>query len=251
MNKKKIRMFGIMVLIISLILPIGISKLLDLKEINKEISLEDNQTQEILKKHPIIVNLYRHQQDYTADAKSETYVVKRKDEYSDTKQKQLLYLQSLFSNEIQKLIDFKILSRQLLEVNNDKKYQVEYGTIREYQNTYDLEHIFRMKPDPYKGVDYSMDADTHKITHIELRQENPFNYTDDEFKEIALQMIKYLELDDIDDWVYNQYGYESNQAKLRVSCYVDKRYTDTYNLVIEVTLLGVINSRLWGLYFDK
>ena len=30
--------------------PIGISKLLDLKEINKEISLEDNQTQEILKK---------------------------------------------------------------------------------------------------------------------------------------------------------------------------------------------------------
>lgn len=48
MNKKKIRMFGIMVLIISLILPIGISKLLDLKEINKEISLEDNQTQEIL-----------------------------------------------------------------------------------------------------------------------------------------------------------------------------------------------------------
>ena len=101
-------MFGIMVLIISLILPIGISKLLDLKEINKEISLEDNQTQEILKKHPIIVNLYRHQQDYTADAKSETYVVKRKDEYFDTKQKQLLYLQSLFSNEIQKLIDFKI-----------------------------------------------------------------------------------------------------------------------------------------------
>lgn len=59
--------------------------------------------------------------------------VKRKDEYSDTKQKQLLYLQSLFSNEIQKLIDFKILSQQLLEVNNDKKYQVEYGTIREYK----------------------------------------------------------------------------------------------------------------------
>ena len=87
-------------------------------------------------------------------AKSETYVVKRKDEYSDTKQKQLLYLQSLFSNEIQKLIDFKILSQQLLEVNNDKKYQVEYGTIREYQNTYDLEHIFRMKPDPYKGDVY-------------------------------------------------------------------------------------------------
>ncbi len=244
-------MFGIMILIISLILPIGISKLLDLKDINKEISLEDNQTQEILKKHPLIVNLYRHQQDYTADSKSETYVVKRKDEYSDTKQKQLLHLQSLFSDEIQKLIDFKILSQQLLEVNNDKKYQVEYGTIKEYQNTYDLNHIFRMKPDPYKEIDYYMDADTHKITHIELMQDNPLKYTENELKEITSQMIKYLELDDIDDWVYNQYGYESNQAKLRVSCYIDTRITDTHILVIEVTLLGAINPRLWGLSFNK
>ena len=31
-------------------------------------------------------------------------------------------------------------------------------------------------------------------------------FNDEELKTISWHMIKYLELDDIDDWVYNQYG---------------------------------------------
>ena len=68
------------------------------------------------------------------------------------------------------------------------------------------------------------------------------------FKKIRLYYIlknRILELDDIDDWVYNQYGYESNKAKLRISCEFEKR-VDTNNININVTLLGVLRPLLYG-----
>ena len=58
MNKKKMRVIGSFVLIISLSFPMIIVGFQDFYDINKEISLENSQTEDILKEHPVICLLY-------------------------------------------------------------------------------------------------------------------------------------------------------------------------------------------------
>lgn len=50
-------------------------------------------------------------------------------------------------------------------------------------------------------------------------------------------MIEYLGLNEIDDWVYNEYGYESYQVKLQVTCEISE-YTYYNDLNIRVAMLG-------------
>lgn len=54
-------------------------------------------------------------------------------------------------------------------------------------------------------------------------------------------MIEYLELDDVEDWSYNLYGYESQILKLRVYCESNQNY-ESPNLSIGARLLGLPGS---------
>ena len=126
MNKKKMRVIGSFVLIISLSFPMIIVGFQDFYDINKEISLENSQTEDILKEHPVIEGIYKFYQNSSTN--SQEYVIKRKDEYTVKEQEKLLQLQTLFSGEIEKLMNHKILSHELLE-NEDEKYIADYGTL--------------------------------------------------------------------------------------------------------------------------
>ena len=213
MNKKKMRVIGSFVLIISLSFPMIIVGFQDFYDINKEISLENSQTEDILKEHPVIEGIYKFYQNSSTN--SQEYVIKRKDEYTVKEQEKLLQLQTLFSGEIEKLMNHKILSHELLE-NEDEKYIADYGTLIDDENAYYLRQVLRMWQDSFKSFDYQMDPQTHKIIGFSMSQEDNLIMSDNEMKTMAWRMIEYLELDDIDDWVYNQYGYESNKAKLRI-----------------------------------
>ena len=208
MNKKKMRVIGSFVLIISLSFPMIIVGFQDFYDINKEISLENSQTEDILKEHPVIEGIYKLYQNSSTN--SQEYVIKRKDEYTVKEQEKLLQLQTLFSREIEKLMNHKILSHELLE-NEDEKYIADYGTLIDDENTYYLRQVLRMWQDSFKSFDYQMDPQTHKIIGFSMSQEDNLIMSDNEMKTMAWRMIEYLELDDIDDWVYNQYGYESNK----------------------------------------
>lgn len=237
MNKKKIRIIGISILIFSLCLPIVMSLLFDFYDINKEVSLKDNQTEDILKKHPTIEGIYKINK-YSSDEKEE-YVVKRIDEYDKDKQDKLRQYQSLFSQEIQGMLNHKVMSHELLE-NNDNPYKVNYGTIITDENDYMLNQILRMGEDSYKSLSFLMETKTKKIYDFSVDQEKNFTINDEEMKKMAWSMIEYLKLDDIDDWVYNLYGYESNKAKLRVSCEFEKK-VDINCIHIGVTMLGTLS----------
>lgn len=50
MNKKKLRFIGIFILILSLSFPMIIVGLQDFRDINKEMTLENSQTEDIFKK---------------------------------------------------------------------------------------------------------------------------------------------------------------------------------------------------------
>lgn len=237
MNKKKLRFIGIFILILSLSFPMIIVGLQDFRDINKEMTLENSQTEDILKKHPVIESIYQLYQNIPE--KSEEYVIKRIGEYSEDKQAKLKEFQSYFSEEIQQLINHKVLSQELLE-NFDDEYVADYGTIVTYENTYYLRQVLRMWEESFKSLDFQMDPLTHKIIDFSMSDAKDIVFNDEELKTISWHMIKYLELDDIDDWVYNQYGYESNQAKLRISCEFQKR-VGTNQFHISVDLLGVLS----------
>ena len=57
------RVIGSFVLIISLSFPMIIVGFQDFYDINKEISLENSQTEDILKEHPVIEGIYKFYQN--------------------------------------------------------------------------------------------------------------------------------------------------------------------------------------------
>lgn len=246
MNKKKIRILGIVTLLFSLSFPLIVGTVQDYHDINKELSLEDNQTQEILKNHPIIGNIYQlYQSGNLTDSRIE-YKIRQKDEYTASEQETLLHLQSLFTKEIQQLLQNHVLNASLLEIDPSKDYQADFGTLVtfETENFYRLEQVLRMWEKSFKSIDYVMEPKSNKIIGINITQQEKLTLSDEELKTIAWAMIQYLELDDIDDWSYNQYGYESNKAKLRISCTLQKR-TELYTFDIDISLLGILNQNIY------
>ncbi|WP_044600010.1 hypothetical protein [Candidatus Stoquefichus massiliensis] len=235
-KNNKLRVLCLLIIVFSLGLPLFMTSLQDFNDINKEVELEDNQTEAILKNHPVIESIYKLRQRKTD--KSEEYVIKRKDEYDEKKQEKFIKIQSLFSKEIQKMIGYKIMSHEMLE-NDDQVYIADYGTITYYEEVYYLDQILRMWEDSFKSFGYEMDPVTHKIIEFSMSQEKSIQLSDEEIKKMVWSMIEYLELDDIEDWAYNQYGYESNQAKLRIACDIEKR-VDTDTVRISVDLLGAL-----------
>lgn len=246
MNKKRIRILGITTLVFSLCFPLIVGTVQDYRDINKELSLEDNQTQEILKKHPIIGNIYQIQQSGDLTDSRIEYKIRQKDEYTSSEQETLLRLQSIFTKEIQHLLEKNILNAALLETDLNQEYQADFGTLVTYEteNSYRLEQVLRMWEQSFKSIDYIMESKTNKIIGINITQQEKLSVSDEQLKKMTWAMIQYLELDDIDDWSYNQYGYESNKAKLRISCTLQKR-TELYTLDIEVSLLGILNQGLY------
>lgn len=246
MNKKRIRILGITTLVFSLCFPLIVGTVQDYHDINKELSLEDNQTQEILKKHPIIGNIYQIQKSGDFIDSRIEYKIRQKDEYTSSEQETLLRLQSIFTKEIQHLLKKNILNATLLETDLNQEYQADFGTLVTYEteNFYRLEQVLRMWEQSFKSIDYIMESKTNKIIGINITQQEKISVSDEQLKKMTWAMIQYLELDDIDDWSYNQYGYESNKAKLRISCTLQKR-TEMYTLDIEVSLLGILNQGLY------
>lgn len=246
MNKRRIRMICIVLLAFSLCFPMMISQIQDYYDIHKISTLDDNQTQDILKNHPIIGKIYEQFQRKDITSKRHEYVIRSKDDYSAKEQEKIVHLQSLFSKEIQELIDLNILSTTLLETDPSQPYQADYGRFITYdsEDFCSLEQILRMDDERYKSIDYDFESVTGKITSVSIRQQEFLSMTDEQLKDIAMNMIKYLELDDIDDWTYNQYGYESNKAKLRISCTMQSRFYRN-ELSIQVSLLGILHDYLY------
>lgn len=246
MNKRRIRMLCISLLALSLCFPIIISQIQDYYDIHKISTLEDNQTQDILKNHPIIGKIYEQFQRKDSTSNRHEYVIRSKDDYSAKEQEKIVHLQSLFSKEIQKLIDLNILSTTLLETDPSQPYQADYGRLVTYdsEDFCSLEQILRMDEERYKTINYEFESETGKIISVTIRQQELISMTDEQLKDIAMNMIKYLELDDIDDWTYNQYGYESNKAKLRISCTMQSRFYRN-ELSIQVSLLGILHDYLY------
>lgn len=237
MNKVKIRILGSLLIVICLCLSKLFFAIDDYYDFHKTISI-DGQTQDILKQHPLISRLYQYYYD-AHEQKTKDYMIKNIGSYSTQEQKTLKNMQSLYSEEIQKLIDKKILSSSILE-SSKQPYQVTFGTLtyltKGNSEQYLLNQIYRLNSDNDKTIDFIMDKETHKIISLSISQKNNEPFDTQNIKDLLWYMIEYLELDDIDDWNYNQNGYESYKAKLHVT-YQKEEFTDMQTYTIAVNLL--------------
>lgn len=244
MNNMRKRILGIFVIVISLCIPIITFQIQDYYTFHKEIPLDTTETQKILNEHPIIAYIYQNYYSLD-DGEYQEYIVKEKETYSSQEQKVLNQILGNYTEEIKKLLSYQVLNNDLLEITQQYDYEVDFGTITNQTNQdggyYILNQIFRMLTNNDKSIRFYMESHTHKITNIYIHQDQVVEYSQEDLKDISWHMIEYLELDDIDDWNYNQNGYESNKAKLRVSCQSEIKY-NYQEITIETILLGAQDS---------
>lgn len=221
MNKVKVRVLGSVLIGLCFGLPKLSFIIQDYTNYNEAISIDGGKMEDILKKHPLISYLYQYDYVLNNEVEQERYIIKNSQSYSKKQQKSLKDIQDIYSEEIQKLINYKILTHSLLESDPQKDYQLTFGTLiknkKQTIEQYALEQIYKLNSQHDKIIDFHMDAQTYKIMKISITKDDVQQINQDEMKTLLWNMIQYLELDDIDDWHYNQNGYESYQAKLRVS----------------------------------
>lgn len=218
MNKIKMRILGSIIIIICLCLPKICIAVEDYYDFHQVTSI-DGDLQDIIEKHPLISNIYQYA--YTSEqSEIEDYSVKKIQSYSKEEQETIKNMQSIYGQEIQELIDREILSTEILE-NDNQPYQVTFGTltheIKNNNQRYILNQIYRINTDNDKIIDFTMDQQTHKIIDFSIRQKKPNNLSQEEIKNLLWLMLDYLELDDIGDWSFLQNSYESYKAKLRIT----------------------------------
>ena len=85
--------------------------------------------------------------------------------------------------------------------------------------------------------DFTLDKQTEKILNLEFYRYEVKQYSEQERKEFAWNMIQYLGLDSLKDWTYTRYGYESYQAKVQVYCEVED-LEDSSRFTMGITPLG-------------
>lgn len=242
MKKIKIRIIGIITIVIILVMPLVVFTIQDYQNIDKQIAWQNSSLdKELMEKYPIINDIYNEylEADNLND-NYEQYVIKNKDNYSKEKQLKLEEFKKLFEQEVNSLLQKEVISYELLELD-ENLFQVDFGTIIDQsinnQGKYILDQIYRFNTDNDNAVNFTMNANSKKITYLSISNHLLTKLTKTDLKKMAWQMIEYLELDKIDDWVYTDFGYESYQAKLRIICDLSE-FSGNYNLYISAIMLG-------------
>lgn len=236
MNKIRIRIGACLLIILFLCLPKVAFMIEDHYTIYQNYVMANNQYQDVLKEYPLIAQLY--QQSYSEDDVLIDYVVKEIDTYNEEKQKEARLIQSYFSREINQLIDNHLMTLDLLECQD--YFDVTFGTITDRQSNnggiYSLDLLYRLHSKDDKDIYFTMDKVTQKITSFSCQQKKLNQLNQEEIQALLQDFIHYLELDDIDDWYFNQNGYESSKAKIRVY-YQTHQYGQSKEYKIGISLL--------------
>ena len=88
----------------------------------------------------------------------------------------------------------------------------------------------------YKELSFIMNLKTQKIISVSLWDDQYQALSKKDIQKITWGIIQYLELNDIDDWYYNQNGYESQSVNLRV--HNEQNEYESPGMSIQVNLIG-------------
>ena len=242
MQKIKIRTMAVMAIVVILMIPLAIFTINDHQNIDKQIAWQNTSLDKaLMDKYPLLNSIYNELfADYDAN-NYEQYIIKNKDNYSSEKQLKIEEIQKLFEQEVNLLLQKQVIDRSLLELSPNEPFQVNFGTIYDRKidehGTYNLEQIYRYNTDNDNSVTFSINAQGKKITNLSIANHLLSKLSQADLKKMTWQMIEYLGLEEIDDWSYTDFGYESYLAKLQVVSDLSE-YSGSYYLNISVRILG-------------
>ncbi|MDE6953113.1 MAG: hypothetical protein K2P09_04810 [Erysipelotrichales bacterium] len=220
---KNKRMIGLGILVIFMCLPCLVFKGYDNYIFHKKVKWKDASIEhQIKEKHPLIqeVNYQRFHSQIIEEEDMDIYSIKRKGEYTKEKQDKFFKIQSLLEKEINKLIQNNILSYENFEMEeSNQSFVLPFGTIKDdciENGTYYLQMIYRIHSGNKNELSFEYNKKTSLITNLSIYSQEICYLSQKDIQSILKNYLIYLGLDDIEDWSWNDYGYESYLAKLQV-----------------------------------
>lgn len=236
----KIKIICLLVVVLTIVCPLMMFHVQDYMDQSRIYDMLDTSIDDLLlKKHPIISSVYQEfysstQHDYF------TYDYTDISIYDQDEQGKLKDMKKIYEDEINTLLKFQVLESADLQQSNPH-FTLNFGSLNtrfdKKQNAYPLSQIYEIRKDGSNSINFVLLKDVHKITKLSIyRAMTP--KTTEELKDIAWSYIKYLGLDDLDDWQYTSYGYESYAAKIQVYCDISQINDSQYVLNIGICPIG-------------
>jgi len=217
------RIIGICILIVSLLFPSIVFVVKDYYDFHQNVQWKDTSLEhEIKAQHPIIDEIYdqyynseTHLKDYL-----DVYSIKRNDEYDLEKQEKFQKVQNIFEQEIKKFIDQEMIPYECFEIEQPEDFKLDFGTIKDDgddEGKYELDIIYRINTDNDNSIRFVYSKKISLITSFSIRNIDVYDLSQYDVQDMLEKYIKYLGLDDINDWKWTSFGFESYKAKLQLS----------------------------------
>lgn len=221
MKPCNVRYLAIGTLLLSLFTPLLFFQINDRFFTPQKVEWNSKVAIDLRKTYPIIDSIYHNYYRSNAlESISISYDVTDISIYEETIQTNLVSLRNSYTNAINELLVNKVIPYSYLDLKQDETFQVTFGTVvnnaEKKEGYYDLTQYFQIEKDLIKSMTYRLDAATNKITSASFTSPNVSILNESEMKTQLWNYIKYLGLDNIEDWSYREHAYESYQAKLQV-----------------------------------
>lgn len=225
---------------LSVLLPLGIFYIQDSVAVDKDIVWQSS-TEDIAKNYPVVSRVYANfYQGNETMMDNESFHLSDMSAYTEKQQSQLTEVKKKYSRELNQLLAQGIFPYELLDLKKGEPFSVEFGTLSqmsEKSGVWQLNQVYRLNTANDNIGDFTLDKQTEKILNLEFYRHEVKQYSEQERKEFAWNMIQYLGLDSLKDWTYTRYGYESYQAKVQVYCEVED-LGDSSRFTMGITPLG-------------
>lgn len=214
MNKKRMVMMILIILLFPLLLP----RLAFLWQDHQQLSTSLTWTSpthevSILKEYPLIASIYdTYQKQRSANNEViDSYTILPLEQDTSQTNKEVHKAVDAFDLQINRLLQYQVFPSHLLTPNRETRYKTTAGylTIRKEPIQSELYLI-----DP--NATFTMDDKTGLITELSFTDSSVMKLSEKELKTMTWNMIKYLKLDTMDDWIYIENRYESYRGRIQV-----------------------------------
>lgn len=207
-------------ILITLLFPLLLFQMQDNIDMHSTKYESSEDFHQITETYPIISAIYTDVYENHSDYLSEEYDISALDIFEPDQQEELIKRKDAFEQQINALLEYKVLSDTNFPME-EAPYKINYGKLSFSLNssfTMNLQQVVSLEYPYIHSQYFTYTTQANKITSIYLSNALLRELSEEDCKKIAWSMVQYLGLEDIKDWNYLSYGYESYQAKLQVYC---------------------------------
>ena len=171
--------------------------------------------------YPIISDIYANYYNEFTQNEDVVYDYTDLSIYQQPQQDRLQKIKALLEQELSTWMKQGILAPKYLNQQTDE-YNIQFGTFHQSLSTiqgyYTLNQIFSIAEDKVISNETTILMNSKKLLRLSVTNDQVKQLTKKQQIKIAKKLIHYYELENINDWTENEFGYESYQAKLQIYC---------------------------------